>query len=88
MNLCVFDHNFHCEMRVRISANPPLPAVRAWFPLAPQGHATVSSFKSLLCTSLPAFRAVSPSSLHLSIDGFELLDACELTVVRDGDLVW
>ncbi|KAF8432581.1 hypothetical protein L210DRAFT_1058027 [Boletus edulis BED1] len=76
-------------MRVKISANPPLPAVRAWFPL--HGHtlstSTISSFKSLLCTSLPDFRGISPSSLWLSIDGFELLDHSELTVVRDGDLV-
>ncbi|KAG8218225.1 Cwf15/Cwc15 cell cycle control protein-domain-containing protein [Butyriboletus roseoflavus] len=64
--------------------------VRAWFPLAlpsVQSTPTVSSFKSLLCTSLPAFSGVSPSSLCLSIDGFELLDNSELTVVRDGDLI-
>lgn len=74
-------------MRVKISANPPLPPVKAWFPLAHASTSTVLSFKSLLCTSLPAFRGISPSSLRLYIDGFELLDSSELTVVRDGDLI-
>ena len=76
-------------MRVKISTNPPLPPVRAWFPLPhPPVHGqTIASFKSLLCASLPAFRGHAPSSLHLSIDGFELLDTSELTVVRDGDLI-
>ncbi|KAF8554969.1 hypothetical protein OG21DRAFT_1484241 [Imleria badia] len=75
-------------MRVKISANPPLPLVRAWLPLHAQASTpTISAFKSLLCTSLPAFCSITPSSLCLSIDGFELLDNSELSVVRDGDLI-
>ena len=73
------------SMRVKISANPPLPLVRAWFPL--HSTSTIAAFKSLLCTSLPAFSNITPTSLYLSIDGFELLDNSELTVVRDGDLI-
>lgn len=74
-------------MRVKIATNPPLPRVRAWFPLSVQGHATVFSFKSLLCEALPGLCRIAPSSLQFSIDGFELLDTCELTIVRDGDLI-
>ena len=75
-------------MRVRISANAPLPPVKVWFPLHPESIQTISAFKNILCTSLPAFHGLSPSSLHLAIDGFELLDTSELSIVRDGDLIW
>ena len=81
----------HRDMRVRISTSPPLPPVKAWFPLNLESlhpKLNVSSFKSILCLSIPAFHSVSPDSLRLSVDGFELLDNSELSIVRDGDLVW
>lgn len=82
-------NNVHGDMRVKIQTNPPLPPVRAWFPLPfVQSTPDISSFKYLLGASLPAFRDVAPSALRLSIDGFELLDNSELTIVRDGDLIW
>ncbi|KIJ19748.1 hypothetical protein PAXINDRAFT_166002 [Paxillus involutus ATCC 200175] len=85
-------------MRIKISTNPPLPALRAWFTIPStsdrgpsschdKSRSTVQSLKFLLCSSLPTLCGVAPSCLRLSIDEFELLDDSELTVVRDGDLV-
>lgn len=83
-------------MRIKVTTSPPLPPLKAWFPIPPTHGSTsstvckptVASFKSHLCSSLPVLRGFAPASLCLSIDGFQLLDDSELEVVRDGDLVW
>jgi hypothetical protein len=76
-------------MRVKISTNAPLPPLKAWFPLhGTESKQTISSFKTLLCASLSVLRGVSSSSLRLSIDDYELLDNSELTIIKDGDLIW
>ncbi|KAI6119922.1 hypothetical protein EDD16DRAFT_1476933 [Pisolithus croceorrhizus] len=81
-------------MRIKVTTGPPLPLLKAWFPV-PSPHPemaltspefTIANLKTRLCNTLPLGR-VPPSSLRLSIDGFELLDECDLGVVRDGDLV-
>ncbi|KIJ61031.1 hypothetical protein HYDPIDRAFT_31729 [Hydnomerulius pinastri MD-312] len=85
-------------MRIKISTNSPLPPLKAWFPfpsLPDEGPTspfdppkrTIYSLKYLICATLPDLSFCSPSHLRLTIDGFELLDECALTVVRDGDLI-
>ncbi|KIM62778.1 hypothetical protein SCLCIDRAFT_793695 [Scleroderma citrinum Foug A] len=82
-------------MRIKVTTTPPLPPLKAWF-LVPSTHASASStacestiagLKSRLCCSLPTLRGFPPTSLCLSIDGFQLLDASEIGVIRDGDLI-
>ncbi|KAL4075559.1 hypothetical protein J3A83DRAFT_4089539 [Scleroderma citrinum] len=78
-------------MRVKVTTSPPLPPLKAWFPIPSSSttrESTIASFKSHLCRSLPILREFTSSSLSLSIDGFQLLDDSEIEVVRDGDLVW
>ncbi|KAG6334277.1 hypothetical protein ID866_4817 [Astraeus odoratus] len=74
-------------MRVRVTTKPPLPPIKAWFPVPSSSDLTVADFKSHLCKTLPTLHACVASLLRLSIDEFELLDECEIGVVRDGDLV-
>ncbi|KAH7888182.1 hypothetical protein F5I97DRAFT_1805330 [Phlebopus sp. FC_14] len=85
-------------MRIKISTNPPLPPLKAWFPIASKAdpgsslpqtepEPTVQTLKRKLCASIPALRPFSPSAFRLLIDEYELLDECELSVIRDGDLV-
>lgn len=90
-------------MRIRISLQPPLPLVKAWF-LIPTTVTTIQDLKIALSDGLPQLH--SPVSLTgkssdakrrrdavhkilLEVDGFELLDTSEIAVLmEDRDVVW
>ena len=74
-------------MRVKVECGPPLPVVKAWFIVPPVS--TVSDLKDTLCSELPALSNVQTlaNDIALYLDGFELLDATPIDVVRDGDLI-
>ncbi|KAI6099046.1 hypothetical protein F5141DRAFT_1144281 [Pisolithus sp. B1] len=72
-------------MRIKVTTGPPLPLLKAWFPVpSPHPEAASTSSEFTIANLKTQFL---PSSLRLSIDGFELLDECDIGVVRDGDLV-
>ncbi|KAI0313247.1 hypothetical protein OF83DRAFT_1142260 [Amylostereum chailletii] len=79
-------------MRIRISTSPPLPSLKAWFPInekeTPEER-TVISLKKLLCANVEALRnaRVQSYEIALLLDDFDLLDETTLDVLRDGDLV-
>ncbi|KAK0197838.1 hypothetical protein F5146DRAFT_1156842 [Armillaria mellea] len=75
-------------MRLRIQTEPPLPQLKAWFPLP--DDANIHDFKTSLCSTVQVLRAanIKPGELTLELDGFELLDELDSTsVVRDTDLI-
>ena len=74
-------------MRVKVECTPPLPSTKAWFIVPPVE--TVSDVKEALCYDLPGLQnaQTAPSQITLYLDGFELLDATSVDVVRDGDLL-
>lgn len=85
-------------MRIRVLSKPPLPSIRAWFPIPDHNAAdavssstsvpmeSVWDLKRALCDGIHSLPP-NPESLVLMIDGFELLDGSGLDVVKDGDLV-
>ena len=72
-------------MRVKVECGPPLPSLKVWF--AVSAVSTVAELKHALCAELPALGHVSASDLTLTLDGFELIDASPIDVVRDGELI-
>lgn len=73
-------------MRVKVECVPPLPSIKAWFIIPPVS--TIYDLKFTLCNELPALQSqTSADEVTLSLDGFELLDATPVDVVRDGDLI-
>ncbi|KAL4072414.1 hypothetical protein V8B97DRAFT_1870343, partial [Scleroderma yunnanense] len=74
-----------------VTTSLPLPPLKAWFSIPSSSttcKSTIASLKSHLCYSLPILHKFTPSSLSLSVNGFQLLDNSKVEVVRDGDLVW
>jgi hypothetical protein len=77
-------------MRLRIQTVPPLPKLKAWFPVdSTDSWATVHDLKSALCSRVQVLRDASVQALHvvLFLDDFELLKESDINVVRDGDLI-
>ncbi|KAF8516678.1 hypothetical protein JB92DRAFT_2909916 [Gautieria morchelliformis] len=74
--------------RIRLQSSARLPSFRVWF-LIPQHVADVPSLKLVICTQLPALKGldISPAQLILEIDDFELIDECDIDLVRDGDIL-
>ncbi|KAK0475190.1 hypothetical protein IW261DRAFT_1568104 [Armillaria novae-zelandiae] len=75
-------------MRLRIQTEPPLPQLKAWFPLP--DDANIHDFKTSLCSTVQILRTakIKPAELTLELDGFELLDELASSgVVRDTDLI-
>ncbi len=73
-------------MRVKVECAPPLPSTKAWFIIPPVS--TICDLKAALCSELPALHGqTSADEVTLFLDGFELLDASPMDVVRDGDLI-
>ncbi|KAK0232632.1 hypothetical protein IW262DRAFT_7829 [Armillaria fumosa] len=75
-------------MRLRIRTEPPLPQLKAWFPLP--DDAIIYDLKIALCSTVEVLRAakIKPGELMLELDGFELLDELASSgVVRDTDLI-
>ncbi|EMD31767.1 hypothetical protein CERSUDRAFT_119350 [Gelatoporia subvermispora B] len=75
-------------MRVKVESIPPLPTIKAWFGV--HSASTVSDFKSVLCSDLPALRDARTQArdILLVLEDYELLDASPVDVVRDGDLIF
>ncbi|EIW81990.1 hypothetical protein CONPUDRAFT_143565 [Coniophora puteana RWD-64-598 SS2] len=78
-------------MRLRVTASPPLPALKAWFPIdiSDDGIRTIQALKDALCRDLGPLRdaGAKRGSIALLMDDFELLDDTQIGVLRDGDLV-
>ncbi|KAF7790775.1 hypothetical protein EIP86_001732 [Pleurotus ostreatoroseus] len=74
-------------MRVKVECVPPLPSTKIWF-IVPH-VSTISDLKDTLCSELPALgdEQTNARDIILFLDGFELLDATLIDVVRDGDLI-
>ncbi|KAK0506723.1 hypothetical protein EDD18DRAFT_1124844 [Armillaria luteobubalina] len=75
-------------MRLRIQTEPPLPQLKAWFPLP--DDAIIYDLKISLCSTVQVLRAakIKPGELTLELDGFELLDELASSgVVGDTDLI-
>ncbi len=75
-------------MRLRIQTEPPLPQLKAWFPLPDDSN--IHDLKTSLCNTVQVLRdaKIKPGELTLELDGFELLDELASTgVMRDTDLI-
>jgi len=82
------DHSRSRTMRIRVSTAPPLSLTKVWSSLSSlPSAATVSSLKHSLCTQIPALKGLRSNQIQLFVDGFELLDALPIDVVRENDLV-
>jgi hypothetical protein len=80
-------------MRLKLLTNPPLTPLKAWFPLPDSPSPTLSTINHLkhqLCAHLPVLISarVRAKDIVLVLDEFELLEETEISVLRDGDLVW
>jgi hypothetical protein len=75
--------------RVRLETVPPLPTLKAWFPIN-DSPTSVSALKRSLCASLSALEkfGLKAGQLDIEIDGFALLDELPMEgLIKDGDLL-
>ena len=71
-------------LRVRVESAPPLPPLKAWFPLSEDRYETVMDLQGELCSRLK----VKYSEIILALDGYELFTGSHIRdVVRDGELI-
>lgn len=71
-------------LRVRVESAPPLPPLKAWFPLNEEEYETVMDLQIELCSRLRA----KYSEIVLMLDGYELFTGSNIRdVVRDGELI-
>lgn len=75
-------------MRIRVSTVPPLSLTKVWSSLSSlPSAATVSDLKRSLCIQIPALKGLKGDQTQLFVDGFELLDALPIDIVRENDIV-
>lgn len=71
-------------LRVRVESAPPLPPLKAWFPLNEGDYETVLDLKGEICSRLN----VKVFDTTLMLDGYELFSGSTIRdVIRDGELV-
>lgn len=73
---------------IRIRLQCEAPSIKAWFLLV--DLKTIGELKVALCTNVTALKntGVLPANLSLALDGFDLLSESDVSILREGDLVW
>ena len=74
--------------RLRLELLPPFESHKFLLPLPPNVQ-TISSLKRWLVESLNSVSALAQNGkdIVLEVDGFELLGACDVDIIREGDVV-
>jgi hypothetical protein len=75
-------------VRLRLVLLPPFEERKYLLPL-PSEISNISGVKKWLIRSLNSVSSLTKSSkdIVLEVDGFELLGACDVDIIRDGDVV-
>jgi hypothetical protein len=78
-------------MRIKVSSEPPFPPIRAWLLLA-SDIKTVGDLKRQLVKQvikhLPANATAKSKDIVLSVDGFDLLEKTDVSMLKeDVDVV-
>lgn len=77
-------------MRLRLQAEGPLPAVKAWVLSGASPGATIDDLKHSICHTVQAFKSakITPQQFTLEMEGFELLSELPVDgILKEGDLI-
>jgi hypothetical protein len=76
------------SLRLRLVLLPPFEERKYLLPL-PGDIKTITSIKRWLVKSLNSISCLAKSSkdIILEVEGFELLGACDVDIIREGDVV-